>query len=1106
MGISERVILPGDTADSEPRGARQLTTIDALRDLRQQYSCLLTNLPGVVYRSEAEAPWFIAFISKRVRDLTGRGADEFESGLAWERIVHPDDLNLLKEKVEEASRGPGDFTADYRLLHADGSVRWVRDQAQVVRSGSSKLYLEGFIQDVTPERELEHSARAAQDDAQQRLEALQQVLEGTNDCVYSLDRDWRISYTNSKARSYFGEESLLGKPIMEVFTDERSPFQEAFVRAMDLREGSEIGGFLESRQNWYELRVVPTPGGITVFFRDTTEQQELRELERKNAERWKASLNTIPQMVWSMAGDARQPDFYNDRWYEFTGLPLGSVAGPKWIDLFHPDDREKSLSLWRRCRETGEPYEAEYRLRDRNSDYRWVASRGRPEIDSEGSIVRWYGTCTDVHERLLGQLALQSSEAQANAILNSIPQIIWCADSHGNLDFISDQWPQETEGSGQGLLGGSWLDVVHPEDRSLARLRWKECVQSGDAYETAFRLRQPSGDYLWTLVRAQPEQDDRGGILRWFGTCTDIHEQIIAQQALQHSEQLNRGIVEASPDCMSVLDAEGTVLYVNSSTVIAYGVDDANSLVGRPWGGGFLERMQRKAARALKVARGGGVGRLIVRGGPFDERWYDIAVAPITDAEGGLVNFVVISRDFTERKRAEEKAQWAANHDSLTKLPNRFLFHRRLEEEIAKAAKDEGKFALLLFDLDYLKSVNDGMGYDAGDALLQEIAARLSKSLYRDDVVARLGGDEFGVLLSRVQDAASVERMVDSIKKHLAAPFAHGGTLIDCQGSLGAAIFPLHGRQRTELMKCADVALYSAKKTARGQLKIFDPSMRDQVQRRLSMLSLARSALQRRSLAPHYQPKISLVNGSVCGFEALMRWQDSNGRLQLPLTIAAAFDDVELATKISDRMMEAVLEDVAAWLAQGVEFGHVALNAGSVELRRDDFVDVFLNRLAQREIPPNRVQLEVTETVFLGRGGDRIAESLSTLSKEGVKLALDDFGTGYASLSHLKQYPVDTIKIDRSFVQDIQTGAGGQAIIEAIIGLGKNLEIEVVAEGIETPQQHKFLHRLGCEFAQGFLYSAAIPAIKVPGLLDRFPEPGLLLSTFESTQGGRNKH
>lgn len=1087
MGVVEK--LPANVAYFGRPGTDRVLglRVNALQDLRRQHAYLLTNLPGVVYRCEAALPWRMLFISEKVDDLTGHRREQFEAGFQWGTIVHPDDLPRLEQVVSDAVEGSREFVTVYRIMHKFGPIKWVREQAQVVVGDDGGTYLEGFIQDITTQRQLEDTVVEFEKTTSRRARALEEVLESTNDCVYSLDRWWRISYVNKKAEEYFGQGkiTLLGTPISEVFTDPDTPFEAALSRAMDHREKGTVQGFLPSRQSWYEMTVAPTPGGITVFFRDTTEQEKLREQERASVTRWQNTLNAIPQMVWSMGGGERQPDFYNDRWYEFTGLPKDSCTGAEWDELYHPDDVENTLAQWRRCRSTGANYEAEYRIRDRDGNYRWVVSRGHAEINEHGGIIRWYGTCTDVHERLLERLTLENSERHAKRILRSVPQIIWCADENGKLDFVN-RWEGNSVISPSAVMGHGWLEAVHPDDRDEARAQWAACVESGGLLEAAFRIVvQSTGDYVWTLVRARPELDVTGKVARWFGTCTDIHAQITTQHALEKSEQLNRGIVEASPDCMSVLDAEGTILYVNSATSSGCGAGDTTTRVGRSWGSTFTGQAALESRKALEIAKRGGVGRLILKGGPGGDRWYDVAVAPILDETGKLGNFLVSSRDFTDRKLAEERAHWAANHDSLTELPNRFLFHNRLEEELAKNDRSAG-FGLLIFDVDYLKNINDGMGHDAGDALLREVALRLASQLGPDDVVARLGGDEFGILLTSAGDSQAVENIVRAMKESLAEPFTYAGKLVDCQGSIGASLYPTHATERSELMKCADVALYAAKQSAKGHLCIYDPAMRDHTQRQLSMLSLARNALSNNTIVPFYQPKLSMASGCVLGFEALLRWHDRSGRLHYPRAIAAAFEDAELASLISERMVDAVLDDVRAWLDDGIPFGHVALNAGSVELRRQDFADSLLEKLVAKGIPTGNVQLEVTETVFLGRGSEQIGKALNALSSEGVKLALDDFGTGFASLSHLNKYPVDYIKIDRSFVQEIGTEKGGEAIVEAIIGLGKNLGMEIIAEGIQNDGQHRFLAERGCQFAQGFHYSEAVPATDVLEVVTRF--------------------
>jgi diguanylate cyclase (GGDEF)-like protein len=513
-----------------------------------------------------------------------------------------------------------------------------------------------------------------------------------------------------------------------------------------------------------------------------------------------------------------------------------------------------------------------------------------------------------------------------------------------------------------------------------------------------------------------------------------------------------------------------------------YGVSDHAQLVGELWGTRFDEPARSRAAAALATALTGRQARLLVQYGA-DARWWDIIVAPVRDEDGKAVRTIVISRDITDQKTAEEKASWAANHDSLTGLPNRFLFQKKMDEAILAATLAHETFGILLIDVDDFKRVNDTLGHDAGDALLCTFAERMRAALRPEDMIARLGGDEFAVLLAGATHEDEVAAAVESILSKLRDPCIHAGRVLECQASIGASLFPQQGVDRAELLKNADVALYAAKAAGRANFKIFRPAMRMEMQKRLSMLSLARDALAHRRIFPFYQPKVDLVTGAVVGFEALLRWKHPSAGTQSAATIAAAFEDLSIAAEISDEMVAAVVADLVRWRDEGVAPGHVAINAAAAEFRRGDFADKLLERLHIAGLPPSLLEVEVTETVFLGRGAESVERALKLLSSAGVGIALDDFGTGFASLSHLKQFPVDFIKIDRSFVRDLEEDPDDAAIVDAVVNLGRSLGIRIVAEGVENERQHAFLAALRCDFGQGYLYGKAAPAGEVAAIL-----------------------
>jgi diguanylate cyclase (GGDEF)-like protein/PAS domain S-box-containing protein len=760
----------------------------------------------------------------------------------------------------------------------------------------------------------------------------------------------------------------------------------------------------------------------------------------------------------------------------------------EWAAIVHPEDLPLLEADVAEAVAANRGFDLTYRICHKDGSTRWLHERGQAIHGADGAT--WLeGFISDVTERKKAEAAARENTDRARSILDSVPQIVWSCEAGGTCDYLSPQWAEFTGRDAHTDLGLGWMEAVHEEDRQRARFAWKRSVADSAKYEVEFRLKHRSGEHRWALARALPERDGEGRVVRWYGTCTDIHDRVVAKRALAESEALNRSILDSSPDCIKLVDADSRILFVNRLGPRAMDIDDAGPLIGARWLDLLEPANAAEAGKAIARAISGETAHFTmmqatVKGVP---KWWDVVATPVA-ADGAEPRVAVIARDVTRQKQSEERVRWIANHDPLTGLPNRLLFQERLDEIAAGGAAGSG-FALLLLDVDDFKRVNDSLGHDAGDSLLCAFAERLRSATRADDFVARLGGDEFAVILNGIATPEEVTKAGDAILSELRPPHIHCGRILDCNASIGASLFPEHGTGRTELLKHADIALYVAKASWRGNLRVFDAGMRSEMQARISMLGIAREALKSDLIVPYYQPKVDLRSGEVAGFEALLRWRHATRGIQAPDTIAAAFEDLSTAAAISDRMVEKVIADMRVWLDQGLSFGHVAINAAAAEFRKGDFAESLLERLHRAQIPPARLQLEVTETVFLGRGADYVERALKTLSRAGVQIALDDFGTGYASLSHLKQFPVDVLKIDRSFVSDLAADPDAAAIIGAVITLGQSLAIEVVAEGIETIDQAQRLSHKGCHYGQGHLYSQAIPAEQVPEVMARLAQP-----------------
>jgi diguanylate cyclase (GGDEF)-like protein/PAS domain S-box-containing protein len=572
-----------------------------------------------------------------------------------------------------------------------------------------------------------------------------------------------------------------------------------------------------------------------------------------------------------------------------------------------------------------------------------------------------------------------------------------------------------------------------------------------------------------------------GDICGVIGVSRDITARKAAEDAVRESEALYRSILEASADCIVVISQRGRLELINEPGCRIMDIPDRAAVIGKRWTELWPKHVRPKITSALEAALAGEVARFSAKrlGCAGLPKWWDVVVTPIKDEQGRVNRLLSICRDVTNSKAASERLKWTSEHDALTSLANRGTFQTHLQAAAIRSAKSGIPFGLLLLDLDHFKHVNDTLGHAAGDRLLQEVAARLLAGTRRTDFSARLGGDEFAIIVEQVRDEDVLQRTGNSIAKRLNEPVLIEGRAVSAGVSIGGALFPRDAASAFELFNHADIALYARKTSGRGGLSMFHNNMRQQAQRTASQLNLARDALDEHNVVPHYQPKVDLRTGRITGYEALLRWVHPTLGLQAPETVEEAFKDYELASKIGDLVRRRVVADMRTWLDQGVDFGRVAINAAPAEFLRDDYAERLLNQAASAGVAASLLEVEVTEHVFCERGADYVVRALKILKHEGVSIALDDFGTGYSSLSHLRDFPVDVVKIDRSFVRRMTEEAEISAIISAVIGLAQSLSLDVVAEGIETDLQHRILLQKGCSHGQGYLFGAPAACVRV---------------------------
>jgi diguanylate cyclase (GGDEF)-like protein len=464
------------------------------------------------------------------------------------------------------------------------------------------------------------------------------------------------------------------------------------------------------------------------------------------------------------------------------------------------------------------------------------------------------------------------------------------------------------------------------------------------------------------------------------------------------------------------------------------------------------------------------------------------------------VSFALQNFDRADEKiRADQQIQYLATHDGLTGLPNRMMFNQLLEQSIKSARRKESKCAVLFIDLDRFKIINDSLGHSVGDALLVEVANRLRSSVRESDVVARLGGDEFVIVLSEIFDSDQIAMVARKVLSGLVSPLNLAGHDCRTTGSIGIAIFPDNGGDAQTLTKNADMAMYLAKEEGKNDFRFYSPVIKSQSIERLMLESSLRHALELNQFALHYQPKIEAATGQINGVEALLRWRHPDLGDLPPMKFIPLAEETGLIIPIGRWVLRTACAQNMAWQRQGLPVISMAVNLSPRQFQDDHLLRDVDDALKETGMPAHLLQLEITESMVM-QNVARAIKLLDEIQDRGVRLAIDDFGTGYSSMSLMKQFPIDTIKIDRSFVRDLAENPQDRAIATAIINMGKALGLTVVAEGVETTEQDAFLRGHLCDELQGFLFSKPVPADDIPMLLRPFVSAPPLQSEFPSSQ------
>jgi diguanylate cyclase (GGDEF)-like protein/PAS domain S-box-containing protein len=641
----------------------------------------------------------------------------------------------------------------------------------------------------------------------------------------------------------------------------------------------------------------------------------------------------------------------------------------------------------------------------------------------------------------------------------------------------------------QVVSGDEWRrNAIHPDDLPrVEQILADHVAGKRDFFESQHRVRNVQGQWVWVLSRGKiVERDGSGQPLRIAGTARDITRTRENERDRRIAEEVIRSMSEA----VTVTDLDFRFTSINPAFTRITGYAE-QEVVGHP--SSLLNCDQHsdefhQALRNTLVRTGHWSGEIWQRRKDGEEFLCWLELSEVADRDANRTHWVGVLTDITDRKRAEQELRYLANYDTLTGLPNRTLLGERLAHALIRARRHGSKVAVLFLDLDRFKHVNDSMGHAAGDRLLKAAAARIQVSMRESDTVARLGGDEFTVIIEDLTDQPQAERVAQKLIDSFIAPLdIDGRTEVVISPSIGISIYPDHGQVPTDLLKFADTAMYQAKDKGRNTFQTYTEAMDAQARLRASMVSHLHKAVERGELHLVYQPKMSLSDGRITGVEALCRWKNPDLGAVPPSTFIPLAEETGLIVPIGEWVLREACVQLQRWIKAGLTSTTVAVNISMLQLLRGELYTRLREILDDFRIPAHRIELELTESMVMANAEQSIS-TLTQIKSLGVNLAIDDFGTGYSSLAYLKRLPIDTLKIDKEFVGDITTDPDDEAITATVITMAHSLGLDVIAEGVETPEQLDYLREQKCDEIQGNLISPPLDTERLlKFLIDRTP-------------------
>lgn len=1039
---------------------------------------------------------------------------------AFYGIVHPEDLEKVIKAHHASIENKKPYQVEHRLLFPDGRIKYIAERGEPFLDDGGNKQRFGFIgtvMDITEQQHIKNTLefvaqRGWKKSGESFLHALTQYLAQIFRVDYVIIDKLGSDITQAETVALYVKGNVIpnisydlngtpcdgvangklcahSKNVQQLFPDDHLLVEmqaESYVGLPLWNTNGDVIGLiavLDTKPMNDVSFITSILQLVATSVAAELERQRSEQILRQSEHQFRILAESLPSPVFRFDKNCNRI-YMNPIAEKIIGKTAEELLYKKASDSspMNEDELKKAEKTIEQVLKTGQPKEEEVLFRvPATGEIYYFHNSYAPEFDANGNVVGVISISHDITERKRMEEKLRQHEQEFRILVETSPSPIIRYDANCRRTYVNPAVEQMSGKTSAELLAhvpteGTLLDEKIKDDIEKT-LRY--VLKTGLSTEGEAKLVLADKKTYYFYNRYAPEFDVAGNVVGVVLVGHDITERKTIENELATREQQFRALAENMPDCLTRYDRQGRVIYMNPAFIISLAPEILPTI-----GMTLVEKFphddmaivgHKTIEHVIETGKEYEV-ELVLPNSFGEMRNHHVRYVAEYDQNRKIVGVIAIGRDITERKRIEKEMHYHASYDLLTGLPNRRMFNNRLRVEILKAKRNNIQVALLFIDLDNFKEVNDMLGHETGDRLLVEAAARIQLCVRETDTVARLGGDEFVAILPEAGLIPPLERIARAIIDKLAKPFQLDENVICISGSIGIAVYPQDGTDADTLMGCADQAMYAAKDHGKNSFNFFTRSMQDQAHERLMLINNLRLAIEKEQLHVYYQPIIDVNTGKVLKAEALIRWIHPTLGMVSPAVFIPLAEETNLIQEIGTWVFYQAAHTAQQWNLNCCEDKHfkISINMSPLQLLRSDGDQMAIEYLQKMRINPNFVVIEITEGLLLDNS-PLILEKLERLQTTGIELSLDDFGTGYSAISYLKKFNLDYLKIDRSFVKDLETDESDVAIAQAIVMMAHCLGLKIIAEGVETQGQRDLLASLGCEYIQGYFYAKPMP-------------------------------